>query len=85
VACWRRSKLEAVYFVARLVAREFRLLKTFVIKFRNNLGRWLFGKKRMHTKKALLIGIRHDDDPNTLALEGPHRDVQSLRQLLISE
>jgi hypothetical protein len=38
-----------------------------------------------HKKKALLIGIRHDDDPTTIALAGPHRDVHSVKQLLTSE
>ena len=35
--------------------------------------------------KALLIGLRYDDDPGTETLAGPHQDVQSLKRLLISE
>src|ERR1700722_1030967 len=64
--------------------RSLHLLKTLVlVKFRKLFEGWLL---RKHKKRALLIGIRHYGDPsNTESLAGPHRDVQSLKRLLISE
>jgi hypothetical protein len=65
------------------IVRAFLILKAFVlVKFGRLLGRLLF---RKHRKKALLIGIRHDDDPSTETLACPHQDVFLFRQLLISE
>jgi hypothetical protein len=80
VACWNRS--ESVYRFLRSVAGRFYFLKVLVLKLGKRFWGRLFPKIK---KRALLIGIRHDDDPTTLALTGPHRDVHSLRQLLISK
>ena len=80
VACWSRS--EPVYQFLRRVAWRFHFLKALVLKLGKIFGGRLFPKIK---KRALLIGIEHDDDPTTLALTGPHRDVRSLRQLLISK
>lgn len=80
VACWSRR---ALHLGIHRAARAFRLWKAFLlIKFRRFFEGWLL---RRHRRKALLIGIRYDDDPNTETLAGPHRDVQSLKKLLISE
>ena len=64
------------------VAEQFHFLKALVLKRCKIFWERLSLKI---TKRALLIGIRHDDDPTTSALTGPHRDVRSLRQLLISK
>jgi metacaspase-1 len=81
VACWSRSK--ALYLSVNSSTSAFRALKAFVLEKLGRLfGRWLSPRGR---KKALLIGIRYDEDPNTETLTGPHQDVFLFRQLLIGE
>lgn len=36
-------------------------------------------------RKALLIGICHEDDEDTITLKGPHHDVERLKKLLMSK
>jgi hypothetical protein len=76
VECWRGSTVV-------VVSRLYRRLKAFIfVRFRKLFEGWLLPKRK---RKALLIGIQHDRDPDTETLAGPHRDVQSLKRLLISE
>jgi hypothetical protein len=82
VASWSH-RLKSVYSVVYSAAHAFRYPKPFVfIRFRKLFEGWLLRKPG---RKALLIGIRYDDDPGTETLAGPHQDVQSLKRLLISE
>jgi hypothetical protein len=82
VACWSRSK--ALYPSINVPTRAFHTLKAFVLaKLPRVFRRWLCPIIRR--KKALLIGIRYDEDPNTETLAGPHQDVHLFRQLLIGE
>lgn len=78
LACWLpRTSFEAIQVAAHVVV----LLKKFVVsKVSKYFGQWGYREPK---KKALLVGIQHNDDPDAVTLTRPHRDVQALKQLLI--
>lgn len=72
---------EIVHNRLKSAGRAFDSLKNFAnLSFVKPLqGRLLPKPKR----KALLVGLRYQNDNKAMTLSGPHRDVKSLRQLLI--
>lgn len=64
------------------IARALYLFKAYTeVRFVRLFERWIFPNRK---RKALLIGIRAEQDLNTVTLNGPHKDVAAMKELLIS-
>lgn len=87
LACWEATHTKALLPLLSprvlSVARTLFLLKAYSeVRFIRLFERWIFPNRK---RKALLIGIKAEDDPENVALQGPHSDVAAMKRLLISE